>query len=213
MVLSLAQSKLRALVPERIVAGKHCHLTEVDIHGLCRDGVEEVTVVAHHEHGLFHVAEIFLQPHHGVEVEVVGRLVEEQVVGMSEESFCQHYAHLFVVRQFAHHLVVHVVLDAEVGQHLVGVAFGVPSVHLSKLVFEFCHFDAVFLVEVGFHIESLALFHVLPKGLVSHEHGVSHAVLVIFEVVLFEHREAFAGSELHCTLVGFQFAADGSEQR
>ena len=99
LVLRLAKGELRALVPEAVVAGEHGHLAEVDVDGLCGHGVEEVTVVAYHEHGLVlvYLAEIVLKPLHGVEVEVVGRLVEQQVVGLAEKGLGEHHAHLLVV--------------------------------------------------------------------------------------------------------------------
>ena len=53
--------------------------------------------MADYQYALFQIGEIFLEPLHGVEVEVVGRLVEQQVVGMSEECLSQHDAHLLVV--------------------------------------------------------------------------------------------------------------------
>ena len=106
---------------------------------------------------------------------------------MSEKSLCQHHTYLLIVRQFTHHLVVLVVHNSKVRQHLVGIALGIPSVHLGKLILQFCHLDTVFLIEILLHIESFALLHVLPERLVSHEHSVPDRVLVIFEVVLFEH--------------------------
>ena len=56
--------------------------------------------MAHHKHRLLNVAQILLKPLNGVQVEVVGRLVEQQVVGMTEQSLRQHHAHLLVVREF-----------------------------------------------------------------------------------------------------------------
>ena len=42
--------------------------------------------MAHDEYRLFDVAEVVFEPFYSLQVEVVGRLVEEQVVRMSEES-------------------------------------------------------------------------------------------------------------------------------
>ena len=56
-----------------------------------------MAVVAHYKHGLLNIAKILLKPLHGVEVKVVGRLVEQQVVGVAKESFGKHHAHLLVV--------------------------------------------------------------------------------------------------------------------
>lgn len=61
------------------------------------------------------------------------------------------------------------------------------DVHLSKLFLQVGHTVAVFVAEVFLHIQRLALLHVLPQGLMSHEHRVEHGILIVFEVVLVEH--------------------------
>ncbi len=150
---------------------------------------------------------------HGVEVEVVGGLVEQEVVGVSEEGLGEHHAHLLIVRQLVHEFAVEAFLHAKVGEEHGGVALGVPSIHLGEFLLQFGHAVAVFVVEVGLHVEGLALLHVLPQWLVAHEDGVEDGEVIIFEMVLVKDGEAFAGGELHRTFVGFQFAADDFEQR
>ena len=49
-LLLLAESQLARLIPETVVAGKQRYLVVVDVEGVGRHGVEEVTVVAHNEH-------------------------------------------------------------------------------------------------------------------------------------------------------------------
>ena len=107
---------------------------------------------------------------------------------------------------------MHVFLDAKVRQHLCGVAFSFPAVHLGKFLFELSSTVAVGFCHLCFRIESFALFHVLPERGVAHEHGVEHAIGVIFEVVLLQHGEALAGTKLYGTLVGLKVAADGTEK-
>ena len=83
---------------------------------MCADAVEEVTVVAYDEYRVLELAEVLLQPLYGVEVEVVGRLVEQQVVGIAEESFGEHHAHFLLTRELAHQLIVLRLLDAKAGE-------------------------------------------------------------------------------------------------
>ena len=170
--------------------------------------------MAHHEHRLVLVdlSEIVLQPFHGVEVEVVGGLVEQQVVGFSEEGFCQHDAHLLVVGEGGHLLVVGILLHAEVLQQLGCVALSLPSVHLGKLLFELGCAVAILLGHLCLRVESLALLHVVPERLMTHENGVHHAVCVILKVVLLEHRQAFAWAHLHSSFVWLQVSTDGAQE-
>ena len=157
LLLLLTQSQLRRFVPEAVVAGEELHLVVVDIEGMGAHRVEEVAVVAHHEHGVFKFREIVFEPCHGVEVEVVGRLVEQKVVGVAEKGLGKQHAHLFVTRKVAHEHVVAVLLDAEAAQQGCGVALGVPSLELGKFFLQLRGADAVGVAEVGLGVESIFL--------------------------------------------------------
>ena len=77
------------------------------------DAVEEVTVVADDKYCVLELAQVLFQPLNRVEVEVVGRLVKQQVVGVAEERLCQHHAYFLFTRELAHELVMLCLLDAE----------------------------------------------------------------------------------------------------
>ena len=113
LVLCLAEGKLRTLVPETIVAGKDVHLAEVDIHGVGANRIKEVTIVAHHQYGVLEIAQILLEPGHGLHVEVVGGLVEKKVVGITKKCLGQHDTHFLLTAEFAHQQIVLVLLDAQ----------------------------------------------------------------------------------------------------
>ena len=167
--------------------------------------------MAHHEHTLLQVRQVFLQPLHRIQVKVVGRLVQQQVVGVAEQGFGQHHAHLLVVRYVGHLLVVLTLLHAKVLQQLRSFALSLVAVHLGKGHLQLGSAVAVFLGHFGLVVESFALFHVVPHGLMAHQHGVHHRIFVVFEVVLLQHGHALAGKHLDGSLVGFQLAADGAE--
>jgi hypothetical protein len=97
-------------------------------------------------------------------------------------------------------------------QQLCGIALGLPAVHLGEALLELGGTVAVLLGHLGLGVERVALFHVLPQGLISHEHRVHHAVRVVFEVVLFQYRQALSRAKLHSALVGLEFAGDGAQQ-
>ena len=131
---------------------------------------------------------------------------------MSEQRLCQHHAHLLVVRQFAHHLVVLWLFHAQVLQQLGSLTLGLPSVHLGEGHLQFGGFHTVFFSHLRLGIQRLAVFHVLPQRLVALHHGIHHRELIELEVVLAQHRQAFARSQFHASLVRFQFSADGFQQ-
>lgn len=113
---------------------------------------------------LVDLAQVVLQPLHGLEVEVVGGLVEQQVVGLAEEGFGEHHAHLLVVAELARQLLVQALGDTQVLQQLGSLALGLPAVHLGKLQLQVGSTVAVLLRHLGLGIEGLALLHVLPEG-------------------------------------------------
>ena len=212
LVLCLFQSQLAGLVPEAVVPGKQGDFPEVDVHRVGAYGVKEVTVVAHDQHRVFKFGKIILKPLHGVQVQVVGRFVQQQVVGFTEEGFGQHDAHLLLTAKFAHQFLVEVFLDAQSAQQGRCVAFGVISAHFREFLFQLGHLDAVFVREVGLGIQGIALLHDVPQHGVSHQHGVQHRVAVIFEVVLAQHGQALARSHFHASFCRFQFAGDSFQK-
>lgn len=161
---------------------------------------------------LVDLAQVVLQPLHGLEVEVVGGLVEQQVVGLAEEGFGEHHAHLLVVAELARQLLVQALGDTQVLQQLGSLALGLPAVHLGKLQLQVGSTVAVLLRHLGLGIEGLALLHVLPERGMAHEDRVEHAIGVILEMVLLQDREALARTQLHGTLVGLQVAGDGAKK-
>jgi hypothetical protein len=54
---------------------------------------EQVAVVADEEHGVRIAREIVLQPERAFEIEIVGRLVEQQQVGLGEQHGGERHAH------------------------------------------------------------------------------------------------------------------------
>ena len=76
----------RALALElRVVARVRLELLRVDVDDRVDDAVEEVAVVRDEEQRARIAGEPVLEPQHGVEVEMVGRLVEEQQVGAAHQ--------------------------------------------------------------------------------------------------------------------------------
>ena len=175
--------------------------------------VEEVTVVAHHQHSILEIIEILLQPSHSVEVKVVGRLVEEEIVGITEKSLGKQHAHLFIGAHVAHKHVVAVFLNTETAQKCCRIALGIPA-------FEFCEFllelggpHAILIVEVGLGIESVLLLHYIPEHGMTAEHCFEHSTVVELEVILLKHTHTLTGALLHRTSRGSELPAEHTHQR
>ncbi|MNL31693.1 hypothetical protein D3C87_1534950 [compost metagenome] len=75
--------------------------------------VEKVTVVADEEHCVGIGGQVFLQPQGTFEVEIVGRFVQQQQVGLREQYGRQSHAHAPAAREFPGRRILPVMLEAE----------------------------------------------------------------------------------------------------
>ena len=71
----------------------------IELEGPFGDVVEEVAVVGDHDHGAWIIAQMMLEPRHAFGVEMVGRLVEQEDVGFSEQQAAKRNAPLLAARQ------------------------------------------------------------------------------------------------------------------
>ena len=81
------------------------------------DGIEEVTVVRDEDDGVRIGMEIFLEPVACLEIEVIGRLVEQQQVWTSEQQLCEGDSHLPAARERFARTVAVLAAESEAAQH------------------------------------------------------------------------------------------------
>ena len=167
----------------------------------------------HDKHRVLAIRQIILQPSHSLQVQVVGRLVEEQVVGISEKSLCQKHAHLLLTAQILHQHVMLVLLHAQTAKQRARIALGVPSAELREFFLKFGGTDAVGIREVRLGIKSVFLLHYVPKHRMPLKHRVHNRKLVESEVVLAQHRHTLARPLLHRAVRGRQLTRQYAHQR
>ena len=85
----------------------------VDVGGVGADAVEEMAVVGDDDEHAFVFQQIILQPVDGIEVEVVGGLVEEQRRRAAEQGLRQQHADFLSALELAHLAFVERAFDAE----------------------------------------------------------------------------------------------------
>ena len=179
---------------------------------MCAHAVKEVAVMAHHQYSMLKFAQILFQPLYGIQVQVVGRLIKQQIIRVTKQCLGQHHAHFLLTGQLPHQQIVLLLTYSQATQQGGSITFSCISTHLCKFVLQFGHLDAVLIAEVRLAVQSLALLHHLPHGGVPHKHCVEHGFLVILEVILTEYAQTFTWSQFHSSLAGLQFSADGFEQ-
>ena len=141
-----------------------------------------------------------------VEIEIVGRLVEQQRLRLAEERLRQQHAHLLPALQLAHLALVKRLGDIEAVQQNGGVALGRVAVLVADNAFELAQAHAVFIGHLGFLVDAVALFKRGPQRLVAHDDGVDDAISIEGELILAQHAELARAH--HRALLRFEFAGE-----
>ncbi len=128
LLLALGDRAL-ALV-ELVVARVGDQLAAVDLDDLRDRAVQELAIVRRHHQRAREVGEESLEPQDRLEVEVVGRLVEQQRVGLHHQDARETDAHLPAARERAD-VAVHLRrVEAEAGEHLARPRFEAVAAEL-----------------------------------------------------------------------------------
>ena len=184
LVLHHPLDHLAGLVPELIVAHIHLDMAVVHVHDVGADGVQEVTVMAHHKDQALAIHQEILKPLDGLNVQMVGGLVQQDDVRLAEQRLGQQHLHLFLGGQAGHFAVQNIVGEAKALNEPGHVGFGLPAAHFGKFGLQLAGLHAVLVGEVLFFIEGVLLLHHVIEALVAHHHRIQHGVGVILEVVL-----------------------------
>ena len=107
--------------------------------------IHEVLGMGNDHKNHFVVLELLLQPHTGIQVQVVGGLVQEEQVRLQEEGPGEGNPHPPATREVLRHLLLHFVGEAEASQDVgslglggVGVDAVEPLVHVHQLFLGLC---------------------------------------------------------------------------
>ncbi len=105
LLFLLLQALALLLQPRGVVALERVAAAALDLENPVGDVLEEVAVMGHHQHGAGIVAQGLFQPGHALRVQMVGRLVQQQHVGLFQQQAAQRHAPLLAARQMRHRAV------------------------------------------------------------------------------------------------------------
>ena len=77
----------------RIAAAVKRELAAVQMQDLVYRGVQQITVVADDNHGARIIGQVVLEPERSFEIEIVGRLIQQQKVGSRKQGCGERDAH------------------------------------------------------------------------------------------------------------------------
>ena len=156
--------------------------------------------------------EVF-QPVNRFNIQVVGRLVEHDNVGLSEQRLGKQHLDLEPGVGIPHQVVVQLHGDAKTLQKARSVGLSLPAIELCKLGFQLAGLHAVFLGKIVLFIEGVFFLHDIVQVLVAHDDSIENRIGVILVLVLLENGQARAGLEKHLAGGRLQLAGENFQKR
>ena len=169
--------------------------------------------MADDNHRIGEIQQEVFQPADGLNIQVVGRLVQQQDIRAAEQRLRQQNLDLLTAVQFAHQHMLHIQADAQTGEDHLRVAFGLPAIQLGELTLQLAGTFAVFIGEVLLGIEFVLFTHDLIEAAVAHDDSLQNLEIIKLEMVLAKDSHALAGGDHNIAGRRFQFAGEDLEER
>ena len=176
------------------------------------DGVQEVTVMAHHDHDVFEAFEVVFEPADGFQIKVVRRFVQEQNVRVAKQSLGEEHADLLAAIEFGHQVVVEFFGNAEALEEHGCVGVGFVTADFAKARFDFHGLHALFFGHFRERVKFVALLAKFVEFRETHHHGFEDSVVFVSKVVLLQDGDTFARVLRDFTRVRFEFARKNLEE-
>ena len=181
--------------------------------------VKEVPVVSYSNYRTFVLLQVLLQPVDGFGIKVVGRLIEEQYVGLLKQQTTERHTTAFTTGKMFYRLVfgwttkrIHRTLQLTVKIPGIGSVNDVLQLRLTGE--ELVHLVLIFVVfgQSELLIDFLVLCQRIYNGLYAFHHHFFHCLRGIEVRLLSQISYRISGREHHFALIGFVQAGDNLQQ-
>src|SRR4051812_10226666 len=191
-----------------VISRIHAEAAVVQVRHVAAHARKEMPVVRDDHHGARAPVEHVLQPADALDVEVIGRLVQQQDLRLAEEGLREQHAQLPAGRDRAHRAVVLRDRHAQAEQQLararlrgVAAVFGILRLQVRRAQ------ELLFAcLRVG--VDRVALAHRVPHLGVAHQHYVENPLVLVGELVLAQLADALVAVDRHRARGGFETAAE-----
>ncbi len=164
------------------------------------------------DHGAVAIVEHALEPADGVDIEVIGGLVEQHDIGICEQRLRQQHAQLPARRDSRHRPGMLFQRNIQTQQQLTCTGLGAVAVQLGELDFQLRHLHAFCLAHLRQRIDAVALLLDGPQLFMPHDDGIQHAEFLEGELVLAQLAKTLVGIDRDITGSRLQIAAEDAHQ-
>ena len=170
--------------------------------------IQKMAVVADDDHGGIVIVERTLEPADRMNVEIVGRLIEQEHIRLREQRLREQHAQFQAGRHFAHRCVVARLGNARIGQDAAGARLGIVAAVLGEHALELGRLHVVRIGGIRVGVNEVALPHRLPQLRVAAHHHIEHPLILVGELVLIQSAEAHARLQHDIAGARLQLAAE-----
>ena len=175
--------------------------------------VQEVPIVRDHHDSRRSCVEHAFEPANGIDVQMVGGLIQQQDIRVGKERLRQKHPQLVAGRDIGHRAVMQPLLDLDAEQQLTRARLGRVSVELGNLRLQLRRVKIIGVACVGIGIDRIALLQNVPESLVTHHHYVEHALIFVGELILLQLAEPLAGIDRYISGAGFEVPTENLHER
>ena len=156
-----------------------------------------MTVVGNGDDHAGEVQQEVLQPVDGLDIQVVGRLVQHDDVRVAKKGLSKQNLHLQPGVNAGHLLIVQLCADAQTLQQTGSVRLGFPAPQFRKLRLQVRRPQAVLIGEVRLFVDGVLFLHDVVQVLVAHDDGVHDGVVIVGVLVLLQNGDPLGGVDLN----------------
>jgi len=167
-----------------VVAREQPKFAIIQVRHVGTHAVQEVAVVGNNDHGAVAGHQDIFQPADGIDIQVVGGLVQQQDIGVGEQCLGQQNPQFPAWCNSAHGAVVLFQGYIQAQQQFASAGIGGIAVHLGKLHLQVRHGHAVFLTHLCERVDAIPLGFYTPELFVAHNDRINHRAVLIGKLVL-----------------------------
>ena len=161
------------------------------------DLIEKMAIVRDDDHRRIALIEHIFEPADGVDIKVVGRLVQQKNVGIREQGLRQQYSQLPARSNAAHLTAVLCRRYTYTREQFSGARFGSVAVVFGKFRLEIGCFHVIVVGRIRVRVNRIALTHRCPHFGMAHHHHIQHTHLFKSELILTQLAQTLISIEHH----------------
>ena len=168
--------------------------------------------MGYYDHRVLEIDQKLLQPGNRIQIQVVGRLIEQKNIRIAEESLGKKNLDLDVTVHISHLLIMKLCTNAKSVQKSCCIRLSIPAVHFSEFSFQLTGTDTILIGKVFLHIDGFLLLHNIVKSLVTHHNRIQNRKCIILKVILFQEGKSLSRCNRNITAGRFELTAQNFQK-